>query len=282
MPQTREHLLLARQIGIPRIVVYINKVDQIDDPEMLELVEMEMRELIGSYGFDGDATPIVKGSALCALEGRQADSIGAKSIMELTDAVDTWIEDPVRQLDKPFLMAIEDVFSIAGRGTVATGRVERGVITKGADVEIIGYGAHHKTTLTGIEMFHKELDRGQAGDNMGALLRGVKREDIRRGMLLIAPGSVKTAKNFLASLYVLSKDGASAFCGAGLTRRRGRPLHVVRRALLAADVRADGAARLTAQVHAHLGHYRRPHLPQGGEGPRASGPAGRECVRRAL
>lgn len=208
MPQTREHLLLARQIGIPRIVVYINKVDQIDDPEMLELVEMEMRELIGSYGFDGDATPIVKGSALCALEGRQADSIGAKSIMELTDAVDTWIEDPVRQLDKPFLMAIEDVFSIPGRGTVATGRVERGVITKGADVEIIGYGAHHKTTLTGIEMFHKELDRGQAGDNMGALLRGVKREDIRRGMLMIAPGSVKTAKNFLASLYVLSKDGA--------------------------------------------------------------------------
>jgi len=205
MPQTREHLLLARQVGIQKLVVFINKVDAIDDPEMLELVEMEMRDLLSEYGFDGENTPIVKGSALAALEGRDAD-IGEKAINELMEAVDTYIPTPVRDLDKPFLMPIEDVFSISGRGTVATGRVERGTITKGAEVEIVGMGPTQKTILTGIEMFRKELDRGEAGDNMGALLRGVKREQIRRGQVLCAPGTVKSHKKFEAQLYILTKE----------------------------------------------------------------------------
>ncbi|KAF6765983.1 elongation factor Tu [Ephemerocybe angulata] len=205
MPQTREHLLLARQVGIKRLVVFINKVDQISDPEMLELVDMEMRDLLSTYNFEGEETPIIMGSALAALEGRN-DDIGAKKIEELVAACDTWLELPVRDLEKPFLMPIEDIFSIAGRGTVATGRVERGVATKGSEVEIVGYGANLKTTLTGIEMFHKELDRAEAGDNMGALLRGVKREQIRRGQVIVAPGSVKSAKKFLAQIYVLTKD----------------------------------------------------------------------------
>ncbi|KAH8550278.1 elongation factor Tu [Umbelopsis sp. PMI_123] len=205
MPQTREHLLLARQVGIQKLVVFINKVDAIDDPEMLELVEMEMRDLLSEYGFDGENTPIVKGSALAALEGRDAE-IGEKAINELMDAVDNHIPTPVRDLDKPFLMPIEDVFSISGRGTVATGRVERGVITKGAEVEIVGMGPTQKTTLTGIEMFRKELDRGEAGDNMGALLRGIKREQIRRGQVLCAPGTVKSHKKFEAQLYILTKE----------------------------------------------------------------------------
>jgi len=167
---------------------------------------MEMRDLLSSYGFDGENSPIVKGSALAALEGREADGIGAKSIKELMDAVDTWIDQPARDMEKPFLMPVEDVFSIAGRGTVVTGRVERGTIMKGAEVEIIGLGSNMKTTLTGIEMFHKELDRGEAGDNMGALLRGVKRDQIKRGMVLAVPNSIKPVKKFLASLYILSKE----------------------------------------------------------------------------
>ncbi|SCV70408.1 BQ2448_1802 [Microbotryum intermedium] len=230
MPQTREHLLLARQVGIKKLVVYINKVDQIDDPEMLELVEMEMRDLLGTYGFDGEGTPIVKGSALAALEGRD-DKIGKDSILELMASVDAWLDQPPRDLEKPFLMPVEDVFSIQGRGTVVTGRVERGTITKGAEIEIVGMGEQFKTTLTGgsketsrvhctpngkltlfgaviagIEMFHKELDRGEAGDNMGALLRGIKREQVKRGMVLAVPGSVKPARKFSASLYVLTKE----------------------------------------------------------------------------
>ncbi|KAI9285390.1 elongation factor Tu [Umbelopsis sp. AD052] len=205
MPQTREHLLLARQVGIQKLVVFINKVDAIDDPEMLELVEMEMRDLLSEYGFDGENTPIVKGSALAALEGRDPE-IGEKAIDELMEAVDSHIPTPIRDLDKPFLMPIEDVFSISGRGTVATGRVERGVITKGAEVEIVGMGPTQKTILTGIEMFRKELDRGEAGDNMGALLRGVKREQIRRGQVLCAPGTVKSHKKFEAQLYILTKE----------------------------------------------------------------------------
>ncbi|EAU93042.2 elongation factor Tu [Coprinopsis cinerea okayama7 len=205
MPQTREHLLLARQVGIKRLVVWINKVDQISDPEMLELVDMEMRDLLSTYNFDGENTPIIMGSALAALEGRD-DKIGESKIRELVKACDEWLELPVRDLEKPFLMPVEDVFSISGRGTVATGRVERGVATKGTDVEIIGFGANLKTTLTGIEMFHKELDRAEAGDNMGALLRGIKREQIRRGQVLAAPGSVKSAKKFLAQIYVLTKE----------------------------------------------------------------------------
>ncbi|KAI7872460.1 elongation factor Tu [Spinellus fusiger] len=205
MPQTREHLLLARQVGVQRLVVFINKVDAVDDAEMLELVEMEMRDLLTEYGYDGEETPIVKGSALAALESRDPE-IGEKAVRELMAAVDAYIPTPIRDLDKPFLMPIEDVFSISGRGTVATGRVERGTILKGNEVEIVGMGPTLKTTLTGVEMFRKELDRGQAGDNMGALLRGVKREQIRRGQVLCAPGTVKSHKKFMAQLYILTKD----------------------------------------------------------------------------
>jgi len=189
---------------VKRLVVFINKIDQITDPEMLELVEMEMRDLLATYKFDGENTPIIMGSALAALEGRD-EEIGAKKIFELTKACDEWLELPVRDLEKPFLMPIEDVFSISGRGTVATGRVERGVANKGTDVDIIGFGSDVKTTLTGIEMFHKELDRAEAGDNMGALLRGIKREQIRRGQVLAAVGSIKSAKKFVAQIYVLTQ-----------------------------------------------------------------------------
>ncbi|ORX74985.1 translation elongation factor Tu [Linderina pennispora] len=205
MPQTREHLLLAKQVGIKKLVVFINKADAIDDAEMLELVDMEMRELLTTYGFDGDNTPIVSGSALCALEGKQPE-LGLEAIKKLMAAVDEWIPTPERDLDKPFLMPVEDIFSIAGRGTVVTGRVERGQITKGQELEVIGFGAPFKTTLTGIEMFHKQLEQGQAGDNMGALLRGVKRETLHRGQVLAAPGTIKAHKKFMASLYILTKD----------------------------------------------------------------------------
>ncbi|KAG6911910.1 translation elongation factor Tu [Tephrocybe rancida] len=205
MPQTREHLLLARQVGIKKLVVFINKVDQISDPEMLELVDMEMRDLLSTYNFDGENTPIIMGSALAALDGRE-DAIGSEKISELVQACDDWLDLPPRDLEKPFLMPVEDVFSISGRGTVATGRVERGVASKGAEVEVIGLGNSFKTTLTGIEMFHKELERAEAGDNMGALLRGVKREQLRRGQVIVAPGSVKAVKKFEAQVYVLTKD----------------------------------------------------------------------------
>ncbi|RPD64935.1 elongation factor Tu [Lentinus tigrinus ALCF2SS1-7] len=205
MPQTREHLLLARQVGIKKLVVFINKVDMIADPEMLELVDMEMRDLLGTYNFDGENTPIVMGSALAALEGRDPE-IGANKIQELIKACDEWLEIPPRDLDKPFLLPIEDVFSISGRGTVATGRVERGVCNKGDAVEILGFGTKISSVLTGIEAFHKELDRGEAGDNMGALLRGIKREQLKRGQVIIAPGSMKAVKKFQAQIYVLTKD----------------------------------------------------------------------------
>ncbi|KAJ2446700.1 translation elongation factor Tu [Coemansia sp. RSA 2440] len=205
MPQTREHLLLAKQVGIKKLVVFINKADAIDDEEMLELVEMEMRELLSEYGFEGDTTPIVSGSALCALEGR-VPNLGVEAIHKLMAAVDAWIPTPERDLDKPFLMPVEDIFSIAGRGTVVTGRVERGRITKGQELEVVGYGAPFKTTLTGVEMFHKQLEEGRAGDNMGALLRGVKREALTRGQVLAAPGTIKAHKNFIASLYVLTEE----------------------------------------------------------------------------
>ncbi|KAI0778545.1 translation elongation factor Tu [Trametes elegans] len=205
MPQTREHLLLARQVGIKKLVVFINKVDQIADKEMLDLVDMEMRDLLSTYNFDGENTPIIMGSALAALEGRD-DEIGASKILELIKACDEWLEIPPRDLDKPFLLPIEDVFSISGRGTVATGRVERGVCNKGDEIEILGFGTKIKSVLTGIEAFHKELDRGQAGDNMGALLRGIKREQIKRGQVIAAPGSIKAVKKFQAQIYVLTKD----------------------------------------------------------------------------
>jgi len=205
MPQTREHLLLAKQVGIKKLVIFVNKVDQVDDKEMLELVDMEMRDLLGTYGFDGEETPIVHGSALAALEGKTPE-IGKEAILKLMSEVDRWLEMPPRDLDKPFLMPVEDVFSISGRGTVVTGRVERGTITKGSEIEIVGLGNSLKTTLTGIEMFHKELDRGEAGDNMGALLRGVKREQVKRGQVLILPGSIKPVKKFQAQVYVLTKE----------------------------------------------------------------------------
>ncbi|KAJ3129524.1 translation elongation factor Tu [Nowakowskiella sp. JEL0407] len=205
MPQTREHLLLAKQVGVSALVVFVNKVDAIDDPEMLDLVEMEMRDLLSEYGFPGDTTPIIKGSALCALEGRQPE-IGSEAIVKLMQAVDEWIPTPARDLDKPFLMPVEDVFSIAGRGTVCTGRVERGTITKGSEIEIVGFGSTLKTTVTGIEMFHKELDRAEAGDNAGLLLRGLKRDQLRRGQVVVFPGTIKSHKKFLTQIYILTKE----------------------------------------------------------------------------
>ena len=205
MPQTREHILLARQVGVPQLVVYLNKVDQVDDEELLELVELEVRELLSEYGFDGDEIPVVKGSALAALEGRD-EEIGEKSIKELMDAVDSYIPQPDRPVDKDFLMPIEDVFSISGRGTVVTGRVETGVVNVGDEVEIIGIKDTQKTTVTGVEMFRKLLDRGEAGDNIGALIRGVGREAVERGQVLAKPGSVTPHTEFSAEVYVLSKD----------------------------------------------------------------------------
>jgi len=206
MPQTREHILLARQVGVPAIVVYLNKVDQVDDEELLELVEMEVRELLSTYDFPGDDIPIVKGSALAALEDREADGIGAASISELMAAVDDYIPQPERPIDGAFLMPIEDVFSISGRGTVVTGRVERGIVTVGDEVEIVGIRDTQKTTVTGVEMFRKLLDRGEAGDNIGALLRGVGREDVERGQVLCKPGSVTPHTKFKAEAYILTKD----------------------------------------------------------------------------
>ncbi len=205
MPQTREHILLARQVGVPALVVYMNKVDQVDDEELLELVELEVRELLSDYDFPGDDIPIVKGSALAALEGRD-DEIGKNSILELMKAVDEYIPQPPRPTDKDFLMPVEDVFSISGRGTVVTGRVETGVVNVGDEVEIVGLKDTTKTTVTGVEMFRKLLDRGEAGDNIGALVRGVARDEVERGQVLAKPGSVTPHTEFDAEVYVLSKD----------------------------------------------------------------------------
>ncbi|WP_446654454.1 elongation factor Tu [Blastomonas sp.] len=205
MPQTREHILLARQVGVPALVVYMNKVDQVDDEEILELVELEVRELLSSYDFPGDDIPIVKGSALAALEGRD-DNIGKNSINELMAAVDSYIPQPARPVDKPFLMPVEDVFSISGRGTVVTGRVETGIVKVGEEVEIVGLKDTRKTVVTGVEMFRKLLDQGEAGDNIGALVRGVAREEVERGQVLCKPGSVTPHTEFSAEVYVLSKD----------------------------------------------------------------------------
>ncbi|PLK25458.1 elongation factor Tu [Novosphingobium sp. TH158] len=205
MPQTREHILLARQVGVPALVVYMNKVDQVDDPEILELVELEIRELLSSYGFDGDSIPVIPGSALAALEGRD-EEIGKNSIVALMNAVDTAIPQPPRPTDKPFLMPVEDVFSISGRGTVVTGRVETGIVKVGDEVEVVGLKDTQKTVVTGVEMFRKLLDQGEAGDNIGALVRGLKREDVERGQVLAKPGSVTPHTEFAAEVYVLSKD----------------------------------------------------------------------------
>ncbi len=206
MPQTREHILLARQVGVPSLVVFLNKCDMVDDEELLELVEMEVRELLSSYGFPGDDVPVIRGSALKALETDNPDSPEAKCILDLLDACDSYIPEPMREVDKPFLMPIEDVFSISGRGTVVTGRVERGVLKVGDEVEIVGIKPTAKTTCTGVEMFRKLLDQGQAGDNVGALLRGVKRDDVERGQVLAAPKSIHPHKKFKAEVYVLSKE----------------------------------------------------------------------------
>jgi elongation factor Tu len=205
MPQTREHILLARQVGVPALVVFMNKVDQVDDEELLELVELEIRELLSSYDFPGDDIPIVKGSALAALEGRD-DEIGKNAIIELMAAVDAYIPQPERPKDQPFLMPIEDVFSISGRGTVVTGRIERGVVKVGEEIEILGIRDTTKTTCTGVEMFRKLLDQGEAGDNVGVLLRGTKREDVERGQVLAAPGTIKPFKKFKAEAYILTKE----------------------------------------------------------------------------
>ena len=203
MQQTREHLLLAKQVNVPSIVVFMNKCDQVDDPELLELVEMELRELLTEYGFPGDDTPIIQGSGLKALEG---DADAQSKVKELMDAVDSFIPEPKRAVDKPFLMPVEDVFSITGRGTVATGRIESGVIKVGEEMDIVGMGSDMKTTCTGVEMFRKLLDQGEAGDNAGLLLRGIEKEQIKRGMVLAKPGSITPHKKFKAEIYVLKKE----------------------------------------------------------------------------
>jgi elongation factor Tu len=205
MPQTREHILLARQVGVPAMVVFMNKVDAVDDPELLDLVELEVRELLSKYEFPGDDIPIIRGSALKALEGDPGE-LGEQAIMKLIEAVDSYIPQPVRALDKPFLMPVEDVFTISGRGTVATGRVERGKIKVGEEVEIVGMKPTVKTVVTGVEMFRKILDEGEAGDNVGCLLRGVKREEVERGQVLAAPGSITPHTNYEAEVYVLTKE----------------------------------------------------------------------------
>ncbi len=205
MPQTKEHILLAKQVGVPTMVVYLNKVDQVDDPELLELVELEIREELSKRDFDGDNIPIITGSALAALEDSNEET-GRQSILKLMEAVDAWIPQPERPLDKPFLMPIEDVFSISGRGTVVTGRVETGIVKVGEEVEIVGIKDTKKTVVTGVEMFRKLLDQGQAGDNIGALIRGVGREEVERGQVLCKPGSIKPHTDFSAEVYVLSKD----------------------------------------------------------------------------
>jgi elongation factor Tu len=206
MPQTREHILLARQVGVPALVVYLNKVDMVDDPELLELVELEVRELLSKYEFPGDDIPIVKGSALAALEGREEGGVGRQSILDLMAAVDSYIPQPEREKDKPFLMPIEDVFSISGRGTVVTGRVERGIIKVGDEVEIVGIKPTVKTVCTGVEMFRKLLDQGEAGDNVGILLRGTKRDDVERGQVLCRPGSITPHTKFSCETYILTKE----------------------------------------------------------------------------
>jgi elongation factor Tu len=205
MPQTREHILLSRQVGVPKLVVFLNKCDMVDDLELLELVEMEVRELLSLYNFPGDDTPIIRGSALKALNGEDSE-LGIQSVKKLMDALDTFVEMPVRELDKPFLMPVEDVFSISGRGTVATGRVETGIIKVGETVEIIGLRPTQTTTVTGVEMFRKLLDQGQAGDNVGILLRGVKKDDLERGQVIVKPGTVTPHTKFEAEIYVLSKE----------------------------------------------------------------------------
>ena len=205
MPQTREHILLARQVNVPSIVVFMNKTDQVDDPELIELVELELRELLSAYNFPGEEIPIIKGSALEALNNPD-DTEKTKCIFELMDAVDSYIPTPVRDVDKPFLMPVEDVFSITGRGTVGTGRVERGVVKVGEEVEVVGMGAHRKTVVTGVEMFRKLLDRGEAGDNVGLLLRGVEKTDLERGMVVAAPGSITPHTKFKGEVYVLTKE----------------------------------------------------------------------------
>ena len=206
MPQTREHILLAKQVGVPRIVVFLNKVDLVDDPELLDLVEMEIRELLGKYDFDADNTPIVRGAAYPALQATDPTTPECNCIQDLMDAIDSWVPEPERETDKPFLMPIEDVFSIEGRGTVVTGRVERGEVKVGDAVEIVGMKETGKTTITGVEMFRKELDRGQAGDNIGCLLRGTKKEEVERGQVLAKPASITPHTTFTAEIYVLSKE----------------------------------------------------------------------------
>ncbi|GGZ86141.1 elongation factor Tu [Ignatzschineria indica] len=205
MPQTREHILLSRQVGVPYILVFLNKADMVDDPELIELVEMEVRELLDAYDFPGDDTPVIVGSALKAIEGDESE-IGVPAIKKLLAALDEWIPEPVREIDKPFLMPIEDVFSISGRGTVVTGRIESGIVKTGEELEIVGIRPTQKTTCTGVEMFRKLLDQGQAGDNVGVLLRGTKREDVERGQVLAKPGSIKPHTKFEAEVYVLSKE----------------------------------------------------------------------------
>ena len=276
MPQTREHILLARQVGVPALVVFLNKVDMVDDTELLELVELEVRELLSKYEFPGDKIPIVKGSALAALEGRD-EEVGKKAILELMKAVDSYIPQPDRPKDKPFLMPIEDVFTISGRGTVVTGRIERGVVKVGDDIEIVGLKPTVKTTCTGVEMFRKLLDEGEAGDNVGVLLRGTKREEVERGQVLAKPGSITPHTNFECEAYILNKE-------------EGGPAHAVLEELPAAvllpDDGRDGVGE-AARGHRH-GDAGRQHPDGGradpadrdGRGPALRHPRGRQDRRR--
>jgi elongation factor Tu len=228
MPQTREHILLARQVNVPYVVVFMNKVDMVDDPELLDLVELEVRELLSAYNFPGDETPIIKGSALKALESKDPNSEYGQKIGELMDALDTYIPEPKREVDKPFLMPVEDVFSITGRGTVATGRIERGVIKVQEEVALVGFNSDKKTVVTGVEMFRKLLDEGRAGDNVGLLLRGVDKNDIERGMVLAKPGSITPHTKFNAEVYVLTKEEGGgtrrSSRGTGRSSTSGRPM----------------------------------------------------------
>lgn len=243
-PQTREHLLLARQVGMQKVIVFVNKVDTVDDQEMLDLVEMEMRELLSTYGFEGDDTPIIFGSALCAVENKRPE-IGVEKIDALLEAVDTWIPTPVRDMDKPFMMSVEETFSISGRGTVASGRVERGTLKRDTEVEIIGAGPPIKTKVTDIETFKKSCEDARAGDNAGLLLRGVKREDVQRGMVIAVPGSCKAYKKAMVSMYVLTEEEGGRKAGFGTNYR---PQIFIRTADEAADLKWPDGTEDTSKM----------------------------------
>ena len=276
MPQTREHILLARQVGVPAIVVYLNKVDMVDDPELLDLVELEVRELLSSYQFPGDKIPVVRGSALMALEGKNPE-MGHDSILRLMEAVDASIPQPERAKDRPFLMPIEDVFSISGRGTVVTGRVERGIVKVGDEIEIVGLRPTTKTVVTGVEMFRKLLDSGEAGDNIGALLRGTKREEVERGQVLAAPGSITPHTNFQAEAYILTKEEGGRHTPFFTNYR---PQFYFRTTDVTGTVKLKEGTEMVMPGRQHPDGGRADHADRHGRGPALRHPRGRPYRRR--